>query len=504
MDRTRTFRPFFILLLASGAFAQETEKPLVAVLPFSSRILDSSAIDGLMSAMNSELVNTGAFRVMERSQMDGILREQGFRETGACDGADCAVEAGKILSVDEMVLGSVGKVGNTYTVSVRLVDVGTGEVLKSVTKNSRAEVDAILTDILPQVANDLVSGHAKDTTAKPTSNKPIAEPASSDTAEDTDTADDDAHDGWQDWTATIGVSAQQPQFRTAAGDTVQRGATFTFGREWVYGNWTLGPQIGLDGTKTQYPFGDSSKLAASFSMGLDWSPAEWFTASATPYYTTQTGTDDLGGTGSLRGTYEANKHISFDLGLASTWSRLQHGSAFVEPGVDATSSWVDAGAELDLGTQWESFSQLVDSTVVRKIIARDTVVQAIHPDSGEVPMLQATVYLKLHGKSWSIKPYWKFQGWQKTSTDTTAKGKPAKLTQHQYTTDLGLDGTVRPTSWLDLDLDLSHGTQTGTTQLNGHTLTQKSNPRLAKKYPWLKSANLPTGWTLSLSATTSW
>jgi uncharacterized protein (TIGR02145 family) len=145
----------FLLLFALDIFAQEAKKPMVAVLPFTSRVLDTSAIEGLVSAMGSELINTGAFRVMERSQMEGILKEQGFQQSGACDGQECAVEVGKLLSVDQMVLGSIAKVGSTYTLTARLVSVQTGEVLKSVTRNSKADVDAILTDILPQVAGVL-------------------------------------------------------------------------------------------------------------------------------------------------------------------------------------------------------------------------------------------------------------------------------------------------------------------------------------------------------------
>ena len=102
--------------------------------------------------MGSELMNTGKFRVMERSQMESILKEQGFAQSGACDGSECAIEMGKLLSVDQMVLGSIAKVGDIYTMTARLVSVQTGEILKSATRNSKADIGAILTDILPQLA----------------------------------------------------------------------------------------------------------------------------------------------------------------------------------------------------------------------------------------------------------------------------------------------------------------------------------------------------------------
>jgi TolB-like protein len=156
-----------VLSAVSGAFAQaqESKKPMVAVIPFSSRVLDTSAIEGLVSAMGSELMNTGKFRVLERLQMESILKEQGFAQSGACDGSECAIEMGKLLSVDQMVLGSIAKVGDIYTMTARLVNVQTGEILKSATRNSKADIGAILTDILPQLAQALADAKPSEPVA---------------------------------------------------------------------------------------------------------------------------------------------------------------------------------------------------------------------------------------------------------------------------------------------------------------------------------------------------
>jgi len=53
------------------------------------------------------------------------------------------------------VLGSVAKVGSTYSLSARLVDVRTGEVRRSASRNSKANVDALLTDAAPDAAREL-------------------------------------------------------------------------------------------------------------------------------------------------------------------------------------------------------------------------------------------------------------------------------------------------------------------------------------------------------------
>ena len=121
-----------LLALAPDPIAPTT----VAILPLSSQVLDSGALEGIGSALGSELLNLGKFRVMERSQISSILQEQGFQHSGACDGGTCAVEVGKLLSVEQIVLGTVAKVGRTYSLTARLVNVQSGEVLKSSTRNS--------------------------------------------------------------------------------------------------------------------------------------------------------------------------------------------------------------------------------------------------------------------------------------------------------------------------------------------------------------------------------
>ena len=43
--------------------------------------------------------------------MDDLLKEQGFQQTGSCDSDACIVQAGRILGVPGIIVGSVGRVG---------------------------------------------------------------------------------------------------------------------------------------------------------------------------------------------------------------------------------------------------------------------------------------------------------------------------------------------------------------------------------------------------------
>ena len=104
------------------------------------------------------MLKTGKVRVLERSEMNKILREQAFQKSGACDTSECAVEIGRLLSVDRMVVGSVGKLGNLYTLSVRLLDVGTGEILFSVNEDREGRLEDLLVEAVPSLASKLAAG----------------------------------------------------------------------------------------------------------------------------------------------------------------------------------------------------------------------------------------------------------------------------------------------------------------------------------------------------------
>lgn len=160
----------FALLLVLSAFARpssaqqspaknstEARLPNLAVMRLESSRLDTADLEVLRDALTVELQNSGRVRVMERSQMNSILSEQGFQKSGSCDASDCAVEVGRILAVDRMVLGSAGKLGETWSVTLRLVNVETGEVAASVRDSRSGTIEVLLSQSVPKLAADLVA-----------------------------------------------------------------------------------------------------------------------------------------------------------------------------------------------------------------------------------------------------------------------------------------------------------------------------------------------------------
>ncbi|MEK7390947.1 MAG: CsgG/HfaB family protein [Fibrobacterota bacterium] len=131
-----------------------TARKFVAVAPLASTSISRGEADLLGEALSTALQRRSGARMMERSQMEKILAEQGFQNSGACDKSDCAIQIGKILGIDQIVVGSVGKLGSSYMLNARLVDVATGEILGSTSRTSPARIEQVVAE-LPKAADDL-------------------------------------------------------------------------------------------------------------------------------------------------------------------------------------------------------------------------------------------------------------------------------------------------------------------------------------------------------------
>lgn len=145
----------FLLLLPVLLWAKA---PLLGVSELTPHGISESDAAIITERLRSELLQTRMVRVLERAEMDKVLKEQAFQNSGACEASRCASEIGKLLSVDRMVVGTVGKIGELYTLNVRLVDVGSGEVLVAVNEdNPGGRLESVLTKSVPRLADKLIT-----------------------------------------------------------------------------------------------------------------------------------------------------------------------------------------------------------------------------------------------------------------------------------------------------------------------------------------------------------
>ncbi|MDO8804269.1 MAG: CsgG/HfaB family protein [Elusimicrobiota bacterium] len=102
----------------------------MAVAEFVGKNVSQADASIVTDFLRTELVSTGLFNVMDRNNMDTVLAEQKFQNSG-CTEQECAVEMGKLLNIKQILVGSLSKLMDSYYITVNVVDVETGKITAS-------------------------------------------------------------------------------------------------------------------------------------------------------------------------------------------------------------------------------------------------------------------------------------------------------------------------------------------------------------------------------------
>ena len=126
----------------------------IAVSDLDGSKVSSSEIKALTERLRSELLMTKHFKVLERDIMEEILKEQGFQQSG-CTTSECVVQIGQLVNVEKMVAGTINKIGNTFSSSVRIIDITTGSIDKIVSFDYTGPIDELLKRGMKKIAIEL-------------------------------------------------------------------------------------------------------------------------------------------------------------------------------------------------------------------------------------------------------------------------------------------------------------------------------------------------------------
>jgi hypothetical protein len=127
----------------------------IAVSDLDGSEVSSSEIKALTERLRSELLMTKHFKVLERDIMEEILKEQGFQQSG-CTTSECVVQIGQLVNVEKMVAGTINKIGNTYSSSVRIIDITTGSIDRIVSFDYTGPIDELLKRGMKKIAIELI------------------------------------------------------------------------------------------------------------------------------------------------------------------------------------------------------------------------------------------------------------------------------------------------------------------------------------------------------------
>lgn len=148
-----------VLLATTCAFP--AVKPTVVVVGFDITVpglqYEETLPAALTDLMINALINSNRFRVFERRKLEALLTEQGFQHYSGLVDPSTAVQLGRMLGANFVITGSitglshrggggvrfgpvaVGESSTTVTITVRIVDVATGEILYSEVKRKKAK-----------------------------------------------------------------------------------------------------------------------------------------------------------------------------------------------------------------------------------------------------------------------------------------------------------------------------------------------------------------------------
>ncbi len=94
--------------------------------------------DALSEMITTAFIKSHYFEVIERSQIQKVMEEQQFSVSGSVD-SDTAIELGRILGVQYLVVGSVARLGSLFEIDVRFIETKSGKGLIAESASCRGE-----------------------------------------------------------------------------------------------------------------------------------------------------------------------------------------------------------------------------------------------------------------------------------------------------------------------------------------------------------------------------
>lgn len=141
------------LVLVADAGTKPAQRVRVAIVDFRAIGAPQQFGEAVAENLRNALVQQKQYTVVERAQIDKALKEQAFGQSGMVD-AKQAVTLGKLVGAKIIVVGSVTKLGSTYTVNARFIDVETGEATdaRSIKTNNEDDIAQVVDELAAKLS----------------------------------------------------------------------------------------------------------------------------------------------------------------------------------------------------------------------------------------------------------------------------------------------------------------------------------------------------------------
>ena len=146
-----------ILVLLLIAFPVSLHaKTRVAVMELGVKAgVEESTARLLTDTLRTSIYNSGIFDMLNREDMVDILGEVKFQQSGACEDTSCIVALGGNLGVEKMVAGTVGLIGEDFSVTLKLVDIAKAKNDVIISDQYRGKLEK-MPEFINRLADELV------------------------------------------------------------------------------------------------------------------------------------------------------------------------------------------------------------------------------------------------------------------------------------------------------------------------------------------------------------
>ncbi|MBI9105201.1 MAG: hypothetical protein JEZ04_00560 [Spirochaetales bacterium] len=132
----------YLILLTTLLFASGANR--ITVLEFTTSGVSEAEMLIFIDYIASEITQNSNYTLIDRRQRVKILEELSFSNSG-CTDEECQLEIGKLLSANNIIVGSIGSIGSTYILNMQLVDIETGETTETIS-NKYKNLDELVND----------------------------------------------------------------------------------------------------------------------------------------------------------------------------------------------------------------------------------------------------------------------------------------------------------------------------------------------------------------------
>lgn len=142
---------FFLCCMCLMALTMSAQR--IAVLEFKAGVgISQNDVDGLSGIFTTSFRPSG-YSVIERSQVDKIISEQGFQRSKLTEAQ--MVKVGKLLNLSCIVIGDVNVVLGEYNVDVRVVNVESGVIIATDGASFKDSYRTMMQDLASRLAKKI-------------------------------------------------------------------------------------------------------------------------------------------------------------------------------------------------------------------------------------------------------------------------------------------------------------------------------------------------------------